>query len=437
MSDEIRRQDGRRGRDAAIGIVGAGPAGLSVAEELRSRGYTDVTVLEARGEAGGKVYSVPPSGEHDGFELGTVWYIPGPVYDRYLQRYGVVTEGRRTPALRVLDRASRQTFHPFVRPDGVSHVSWLRSLWRLYRALRPLGAPSAPGFASAANRALAIPADAWFDANGLQAARLNLRLLPIALQFGHEERNVPTAYVLTGLSLLLRYSLREMLGLRYRQVPSGNQELWRRMGRAHDVLTKERVCEVRRGARIDVRTDSTNFVFDRLVWTADVTSFLHVADATEAEGDLFGRVRRMRRVVVVHRVEGLAESLFLVVRDGSAIHLPAGEPQILMSVPGAGKLYAFYAFLDEATTLASVDEKVADLVDRLGGRLGARYGEPAVWDWFPHFGSADVAAGIYDRFEALQGRRGVYFAGEIAAGVGVAFATEYAANLVARHFAAR
>ena len=44
-------------KDLRIGIVGAGAGGLSVAEALRDKGYSDITIFEKRDRPGGQVYT--------------------------------------------------------------------------------------------------------------------------------------------------------------------------------------------------------------------------------------------------------------------------------------------------------------------------------------------------------------------------------------------
>jgi monoamine oxidase len=46
------------GGGTRVVVVGAGFAGLAAADSLRARG-AEVTVLEARGRVGGRVWSVP------------------------------------------------------------------------------------------------------------------------------------------------------------------------------------------------------------------------------------------------------------------------------------------------------------------------------------------------------------------------------------------
>ena len=63
---------GSAGRNRRVVIVGAGVAGLAAAGELRTRGFDDVAVLEARDRIGGRVWTDTIG---DGFpiDLGASW----------------------------------------------------------------------------------------------------------------------------------------------------------------------------------------------------------------------------------------------------------------------------------------------------------------------------------------------------------------------------
>ena len=51
-----------------IGIVGAGPAGLTAGHYLTKAGYSNVTVLEKNHEVGGKTQTVEHNGQN--YEMG-------------------------------------------------------------------------------------------------------------------------------------------------------------------------------------------------------------------------------------------------------------------------------------------------------------------------------------------------------------------------------
>ena len=53
-------------------VIGGGLAGLAAAQRLVEAGAT-VTLLEARGRLGGRVYTEHPSGEGTPLDLGAEW----------------------------------------------------------------------------------------------------------------------------------------------------------------------------------------------------------------------------------------------------------------------------------------------------------------------------------------------------------------------------
>lgn len=90
--------------------------------------------------------------------------------------------------------------------------------------------------------------------------------------------------------------------------------------------------------------------------------------------------------------------------------------------------------MEESTSLEELEQNMRELIRRLGGSGGELVAPPRVLKWFPHFSSEDMASGIYERIETMQGERGTWFTGELLSGVGVAYGTEYSARLVERYF---
>lgn len=173
-------------RTLRIGVVGAGCAGLSAAEELRERGYGRVTVLEAGRGPGGKVHSR----EHvEGprrtvYEVGTVWFIPGPVYERYLKRYGLGGELGLAPPLKVLDLETRRSYNPFLASSKVPVPSRLAQVARTVLSLREWSNPREPGFSHPRYRQAAMPSPEYFARERLDFVREALVPVANAAQFG-------------------------------------------------------------------------------------------------------------------------------------------------------------------------------------------------------------------------------------------------------------
>jgi hypothetical protein len=282
----------------------------------------------------------------------------------------------------------------------------------------------------------------WFSARSLRFPFD--ALFPIAgnaLTGGHAP-SVPAIYYLKLLALLQRFSLPTLLGLRFPHFAAGNDTLWRRIAASHDTRHGEAVRRLVRGACVTVETSRAVHEFDRVIWTAPLDRFAEIADASDDERDLFGRVRHTCRSVVTCRVAGLPQRPIMY----QAIGIPDG-PEVLpyswYEVRAGSGIYNFYSHLrypDEHTPRATLGEVVRGIESMLA-RFGATLVEvhrARVWDkFFPHFGGDDLRAGIHARLDAMQGRGGLYFAGELLAHVSVPLNVEYAVDLVHRHFGQR
>lgn len=65
-----------------------------------------------------------------------MWFVPGPVYRKYLRRHGVSTALRDLPPVRTLDVARRRAVHPLLGPSATPVAARLWQLARLVRELR-------------------------------------------------------------------------------------------------------------------------------------------------------------------------------------------------------------------------------------------------------------------------------------------------------------
>src|SRR5262245_58398757 len=94
----------RRGGAKKVIVIGAGPAGLSAAYELTRAGH-DVTILEARTRAGGRVYTLrEPFSDGLYAEAGATW-IPQ-THDLtlgYIKEFGLETESFGTDGLKTVN----------------------------------------------------------------------------------------------------------------------------------------------------------------------------------------------------------------------------------------------------------------------------------------------------------------------------------------------
>lgn len=422
-----------------ICIVGAGPAGLTAAEELKKKGYRNITILEAKKRAGGKAMSIPFH-DNDGnqlgiYEGGNVFILPSKILQEYARRFGITTTFDVFPPARCIDLPTGSVCHPFLVPSTLPVSRRVGQIVRLLGMLRRFAHLDGPGFTGPMYGGLTEPCSVWLTREALGFAREALFPLVSALQFPTTDGQIPAAYFIKTAILIGRMNLYRQLRVHFPKFAEGNQVLWQRLAGEHTVLFRSPVRRISRGKTIRIETPEHAFEFDRMIWAAPTEDFLAVADTTPEERDVLSRVRVIKRAVITCRIDGLPPKVCYFVRNTVDHGVPMAYPYALMEVtPGTG-VYNLYPYMTENTSVDELVRNVYDLARKLGGKRAKILSHPLLWKWFPYFSSEDFRSGVYDRFELLQGQRSTFFVGEILAGVSIPRAMEFSAALVERHFA--
>jgi predicted NAD/FAD-binding protein len=407
--------------DWRIAVLGAGAAGLSVARALARAGYHHVTVLERSARVGGKCCTIPIDGRS--YELGAALLTTAyPTVRALVRQVGMRPSAKVGGVCLDLDTGKTSVRVPAVRDASLLDVSV--ALARLGAELVHHRRLLRPGFAGV-DPEVTVPFADWADKRGLAtAARL---MEPWLTTFGYGYiREVPAAYVIKYAALF---------GPTFELLDGGYQELWERVARDLDV---RREVDVRGIERDDdgvvVRTDSGSTPFDALVVACPADAALAVLDADPDERDLLSRVRWQDYRVVVASVKRFCDARYLFFPR----HFdPAtrGAPMFAYRRWPESDVQLFYAFGDGACPLDDTAERVASMVRAAGGEV-TRVHRTVGWRYFPHVTPADMAAGFYDRLEALQGSRRTYYAGELLSFGTVENVVAYSGALVDRCFAA-
>ncbi|WP_223125448.1 NAD(P)/FAD-dependent oxidoreductase [Streptomyces sp. TRM68367] len=422
------RQEIPRPYDDATGprsvvVVGAGPSGLVAARELERAGHR-VTVLEEQDTVAGKCQSVVLDGR--AYDLGG--HICTNQYERTAElvtELDVATE--RTSRYRVLDvaagTASRQAM-AFLR-DGA---------FRRYRELREREFPriAEPGLAHSA-QALAAPVSRWLAEHGLESMAGSFGTGYTAAGYGYLDDDVPALY-------FVKYA--EMTGLLSRRpellghggaftVVGGFATLWRRVAEElKDVRCAVRVESVERHAGgVRVHTDAGPVEADELVLAVALDRILPVLDATEEERDLAARIRSNAYHTVLATASGLPEDAFYFLEGHTATREATGHCVSYHHRYPDSDVRTFYSYGRPEDVGALLRDDVA----ALGGRL-EEVRLRRQWAFMPHFGSDDLADGVLDRLDALQGRARTYYVGGLPAFELIECAVAHAQDFARRHF---
>ena len=415
------------GREEHIGIVGAGISGLSLAHELELRGYGSVTVMEQADRVGGKCCSIEYKGRT--YEMGALIGLPSyRMTMEYMERFDLLEKG---PLL------DRDFFHPHggrisqipleQMPDFTREFKRLPSLMSRYGAVRE------PGFGQVPPE-LCKPFSAWCDENGLNVLRQVFMHYFCAFGFGNMD-DVPAVYVMKLLNydnLVSFIEITHMISW-----PNGVTELARRM--ADQVSDLRLTCEVQRickedTGRIRVETNQGPLSFDKVIYTAPLQDFAHKTELTQEEGGLFKSIMDEKFRVYAYRVDNMPKL---------SGYIPGN-----MGIGSRGQMMAWYyrwadlAENDLITVYVAENDHMSDaeMRENIEFTLAALGGENIRlymmkrWNHFPHVDTEALESGFYERLESLQGKYGIYFAGEIMNFPTIENCICYAKALVNRYF---
>ncbi len=415
-------------RALRVCVIGAGVSGLTAARELEKLGH-HVTVLERQGEVGGKCGSVELDGRW--YDLGghvcTARYV---TLARMVDELGLDTEAV-TPA-RPFDVMTRR-LSPVGDPNAMGR-HWLRYIQTRDRDFPGI---TAPGLAPVA-KALRAPVASWLAENELEDFARLLSVMYTSSGYGYmQDPDLPALYFLKFAELLVGAPLDAPLP-RYWTVKHGFLTLWKKVASGlRDLRLNTSVRAVERtptGVRVDTGTERLEF--DRLVVATPLHEVPPYLSPTPEERAVFGKVRHYDYYTTIVSARGVPEDGFFLLQPHASEPGWEGHSVALhQRYPGDGKAIA-YAYGKPGLDGEAIVHRLREDVARMGGTLGEVHAQLR-WDYLPHFGAQDIADGIYDRLEALQGQNHTFYVGSLLNFELVECNVAYATALVERHFAPR
>jgi phytoene dehydrogenase-like protein len=129
-------------KDTRIGIIGAGPAGLTAGHFLHKLGYENITILEQAGRVGGKCCSLTYGGKS--FDLGANYVTVSYRQVRKLARQydaDMYTEG----PIRAFDATTGQflsLFKAVTQKSSLLTIAWqsIKYVWKRFRLQKVISA---------------------------------------------------------------------------------------------------------------------------------------------------------------------------------------------------------------------------------------------------------------------------------------------------------
>lgn len=406
-----------------ICVIGAGASGLTAARALERRGHR-VTVLERADDVAGKCDSLVVEGR--AFDWGGHFCSDNyRALGRLVAELGVDTEPVQ-PSI-PYDLAAR-------RPLDLADRSALGANWLRFVRARDRDFPelARPGLA-AVGRTLAAPAATWLAEHGLSDFARTLAIVYTTSGYGHlADPELPALYFLKAADATVGAAPGGPLPAAW-TIKGGFATLWRRVAdELRDVRLGVVVERVERGLdRVTVHTEDGPLEFDELFVATPLHELPPYLDATPEERAIFGKVRHADYYTTVLSASGLPTAGFYLLADHAADPAHIGRTLALHHRYPGDSTYLAYANGRPDQTGADIERMLREDVARLGGHVHAVLARRR-WAYFPHFAAADVAAGIHERLEALQGVNRTHFVGSLLNFELVECNVAYAEALVAR-----
>lgn len=407
--------------DARICVIGAGPSGLSVAHELRAKGYTNVVILEGSDRIGGKSFTVDFNGRaHD---LGATMGVPG-MYNAIKElgeQHGVHTTKFPKQVQYDLATGGPRAKKTFCETAALYAGTLQYLATNISHRNKGLEVP---------NEELAEPFGILAKRHGFAAAGLVLDTYLTGYGYGYPQ-STPAVY---GFRMLGPKSIIGAGSGSLLMWENGTTPIWEGVAKNLDVRLGVQVRGIdRSGDASVVRTSKGAMTFDRVVVACDPTEALSFLDASREEREVFGQIKHMPYSTFACRVRGVAEGRAEVgyLRENMTEDRP-GHPMAWIKRYADDDVFVFHLFAPPGMSDDDVMARVREDMGKLGA-TSVDLVESRRWKFFPHV-DADAmrCEKFFERARNLQGERGTFFANEVLSMSTMANVNEYAKVIAER-----
>lgn len=419
----MENSKGDKGLSRRIAIIGAGAAGLTAAETLRKKGYTNVVIFERAERVGGKCCSVEIDGKI--YELGAgILAASNQTALKLAKRFDVSLDRIKFGRSVFIDADTGQK----VPKRSLKQNAQL--LWQLFVTYRRMFKrwPSimTPGFENIDSE-LAIPFADFAKKYHIEELSAELEMFFTGFGYGYFA-DVPAAYV-------LKYygwdTVRAFIHRNVYSVPGGIQHLWTAVAKAQDVRYSTTIQRIERGDTVTITTEAESLEFDSLIVASPLDEALEVIDSTPEERSLFTKMEYVDYRTIACSVEGIVKADGYVPKNFSANR--SGEPVFWHHRHSDSDVYTFYALADWKMVDDEVVDRTRSFVSKMGGSMTKVY-SVTHWKYFPYIDQATMAAGYFDVIEAMQGCRNTFYIGELMNFSTVGLTSQYAEATIERYF---
>ncbi|TPW06707.1 MAG: hypothetical protein FD124_1592 [Alphaproteobacteria bacterium] len=411
-----------------VGIVGAGPAGLSAARMLQETGRARAIIFEKQERVGGKSFSTPRYGDvHD---IGTCYStMAHAITNRWMRDLKI---GQIPIARQMVDGAPVMQYIMGGRPFTTTREALqFMSAWkRQTRAFE-----ETPGD-QAVRATAAMPVGAWLDQQGLPSMRRYMQRGLTNMGYGYLDET-PTIQALRWCtpSLLISGALKQV-----KAPENGWQSFWERFSQSLDVRLGQGVLGVRRGNdTIDISTPAGVTRVDALLIAAPLDELKDAMAFSATEERVLEAVTWGRLAATLASIAGWRRNDDIVIYEDAL--LPGASPGALLSSRVAGKpppkkdrhgTRMFMCFqYGGALSSAELADRLRTEVCQRGGYLD-HVAMQKIWNFAPRYDTRALEDGLVARMRDMQGDQRTWYTGATFSFEAVSNIVEFNKTLVPR-----
>ncbi|XP_051217809.1 uncharacterized protein [Lolium perenne] len=430
--------------DTRIGIVGAGPSGLSAAYALAKLGYCNVTVFEKCHTVSGMCESIDIEGRT--YDLGgqVIAANSAPAITHLAKEVGAEFEEMDSHKLALIDSQTGNIRDLEVAEDYVSMLSLTLKLQDEANKSGRVGIHALSGLAS-------DPTLQFLKQHGINSVPKSVAYGYTASGYGFVQ-DMPYAFI-------QEFTRTSMAG-KIRRFKHGYMSMWEKLSQSlpFEVLCGTEVLRVKRnngGANVTIKTnngDEQIIEFEKIIFSGALgfkngntyrSSNLtdgenEVVELNDLEKELFSKVQTVDYYTTVVKINGFEHMPKGFYYFGEFMEDPAtiGKPVAMQKFFDDTDIFLFWSYGNSADIKGSFVAKcVTDIVSSMGGTpqkvlLQRRF------KYFPHVSSEDMKDGFYEKFESqLQGFQNTYYVGGLLAFELTERNASYSIETVCKHFA--
>ncbi|XP_027911686.1 uncharacterized protein LOC114170408 [Vigna unguiculata] len=445
IEDQFSKLHPSLAENTRIGIVGAGPSGLSAAYALARLGYKNITVLEKHHTVGGMCESVEIEGKV--YDLGgqVLAANSAPVIFHLARETASELEELDSHKLAVIDHSTGKYQDIEVADDYVSVMSLTLEIQEKVKNCNRIGVHAVSDIASDLT-------PEYLKHHGLKSVPKSVAYGYTASGYGFTQ-DMPYAY-------LHEFTRTSMAG-KIRRFKNGYTSLWQKIAESLPLklCCNTEVLAIRRNSDgVTVKTKSLNKVetleFDKIIISGSfplkygrtyrsfpstcIERETEVMDASDLEKELFSKVETNDYYTTVIKINGLEHLPVGFYYFGEYMEDPStiGHPVAMQKFYAGSNIFLFWSYGNSVDIKGqAVTELAIKTIEAMGGEV-----ENVILQrrfmYFPHVGSQDMKDGFYEKLESkLQGSRNTYYVGGLMAFELTERNSSYAMALICKNFA--